>query len=178
MKERRESPEKTTLEKGRFFIPAAPRTIDGFATRAGATPAQARHHFCEGQSEVDDGIEAHAPFFEQPIKCLRLRDGARKSVQQKTADTSQTGDALADHLDNSLVGNQFAALHHFQGRGKRRAALHKRFGGAKNIARGEMTGAPVKPDDKPCAPDAAGARNSDSLDRRLETRRRECVAFP
>ena len=66
-----------------------------------------------------------------------------KSVEEKPAAAVETTGALADEIEHGLVGDQVAAFHVAERGFQRRAALAlgQGFGGAENVAGGEVAGA-------------------------------------
>jgi len=77
------------------------------------------------------------------VQRLGLGESAGISVEQKTAATTQTSGAFADHIGDGGVWNERATTHVFEcgGHGGGWSAVGPRGGGAENISGGKMTGA-------------------------------------
>ena len=80
---------------------------------------------------------------QQLVQGLRLGHRARKAVQQEPARATQAAQAFAHHIKHRLIRHEVAAAHEVQGavHGRGQILLAAAFGGAKDIARGKMTGA-------------------------------------
>src|ERR1039458_3175098 len=116
---------------------------DRLAIRAGAPAAQARDNFFDGQIVIQHGVERDLLLLHDFGESLRLRDRARKSVEQEPAAAADATSALADEIEHGLVGDQVAAPHVAERGSQRRAALAlgEAFGGAENVAGGKVAGA-------------------------------------
>src|SRR6185437_12263598 len=116
---------------------------DCLAIFAGATAAKSRNDLCFRKGEVEHCIELQLLLLHQLAKRIRLRQGARESVQNKSTAATQAADALADHLPHDLIGYQVAAIHEGDGRGHGRTltVMSAVLRGTENISRGKMTGA-------------------------------------
>src|SRR5277367_1925358 len=114
----------------------AGHVVNRLALLAGTPAAQARDERSEWQFIIDYGVERNLLALHELPQRFGLTERSRKAIEHKTGRAANAVRALADHLPDRAVGNEFAAPHLLHGRAHRRTL----FGfplfrsGAKQIA--------------------------------------------
>ena len=61
--------------------------------------------------QLDDGIERHVARGQQLIERLRLRNGARETVEHKTVLRIRLADTIGDDRDHDFIGHELPGFH-------------------------------------------------------------------
>src|SRR6266571_3121778 len=114
------------------------------ATRGGmhAPAAHPRDDQVVGHIDLEHVVDRHRC----RLHALRLRNGARKAVEQIAARAVQVLQALLDEADDDVVGHELPGVHHFlSGDAERGAGLHR---GAQHVSGGDLRNAELLPDER------------------------------
>ena len=114
--------------------------VHALAALAHAPAGEPVEHDVAGHVEVDREVERAT--VENAVELLRLMQRARESVEDEAVAERAAGrEALLDHADHDLVGNELAAVHVALGLEPERGALLRLR--AEELSRGEMGDAEV-----------------------------------
>lgn len=84
---------------------------DGVAMRADAAAGQALDERSEREFVTEDGVELEVFEREQGVERVSLGEGAWKTDEHEAACAAQAGAAIAQELEDDVVGDELAAVH-------------------------------------------------------------------